>query len=355
MNDNFDFSFEPQPQFMMTPEEEKSHKKIFSRLGLALFVYVAVGQGLAFAASYLLYYINPALLYDNNLWIIVSSVIQYVIMFPIFYLIIRRLPKRAPEKARMGGKRFFQLIFIGVFFMYVGNYVSQIIMQVVSTVLGNTPENSVNTLLDSTNIIFTILFAGIIGPIFEELIFRKLFIDRLAPYGEKIAILFPALAFGLFHGNFYQCFYAFLLGIILSYIYLKTGKIIYSIILHVFVNLFFGVFSGIVFSLVDYETLMNSMMTPEFYEEIMNISMYGSLMDIITQLGPLFLFLIYVYGQIAMVVLGIVFFFKNRKKTVLKQGEVVFPKGVAGEVIFLNIGVILFTVVCYALMAYSLF
>ena len=353
MNDNFDFSFEP--QIMMTPEEEKSHKKIFSRLGLALFVYMALSQALAYGAVYLLDFINPILLYDNNLWIVISSVIQYLIALPVLYLVVFRMPKSAPQKTRIGGKRFIKIACIGVFFMYVGSYVSQIVTEIIGTVLGNAPENTVDTLLSDTNVIFSIVFVGIIGPIVEELIFRKLLIDRLTPYGEKIAILFPALVFGLCHGNFDQLFYAFLLGIILSYIYLRTGKLIYSIILHMFVNLFFGVFPSVVFSLVDYETLMNSMMTPEFYEKIMNISMYGSLMDIITQLGPLFLFLNYVYGEIAMVVLGIVFFFKNRKKTVLKQGEVVFPKGVSGEVIFFNVGVILFTVACYILMARSIF
>ena len=48
--------------------------------------------------------------------------------------------------------------------------------------------------------------------------FRKLIIDRMSIYGDKLAIIVSSIAFGLFHGNFYQIFYATLIGFILGYV-----------------------------------------------------------------------------------------------------------------------------------------
>lgn len=53
---------------------------------------------------------------------------------------------------------------------------------------------------------------SIIGPIFEEILFRKILIDKTIKYGARISIIISALLFGLFHGNVNQFFYAFLMG-----------------------------------------------------------------------------------------------------------------------------------------------
>ena len=226
--------------------------------------------------------------------------------------------------------------------MYIGNYISSTVNSVIAQLTGVVPENPVASLLEGPNIIISTLIVGIIGPIIEELIFRKLLIDRLTPYGEKVAIFFPALIFGLCHGNFDQLFYAFLIGTVFSYIYIRTGKIIYSTILHMFINLFFGIFPTVVFSMIDYEELMNVVMSGALTEEY-----------IMANIIPLTLFLIYSYGTLVFLVFGIIFFIKNFKKLHFNQGEVRFPRGSAGEVIFFNAGTILLFVLCILLIAYS--
>ena len=72
----------------------------------------------------------------------------------------------------------------------------------------------------------------------EELIFRKLMLDRIRNYGEKTAIVFSAICFGLFHGNLTQFLYAFSVGLFLGYVYCKTGKVHYTMIMHALLNLF---------------------------------------------------------------------------------------------------------------------
>ena len=49
------------------------------------------------------------------------------------------------------------------------------------------------------------------------------------------------LFFALFHGNFYQFFYALLLGMVFAWLYSSTGRIRYNIMLHMLINLMGGV------------------------------------------------------------------------------------------------------------------
>jgi len=87
-------------------------------------------------------------------------------------------------------------------------------------------------------LIVGIISVGIIIPILEELIFRKLLIDSTSKYGFGAAILLSAFTFGIFHGNFTQFFYATALGLLFAYIYASTGKLRYSVLLHMGYNLY---------------------------------------------------------------------------------------------------------------------
>ena len=60
--------------------------------------------------------------------------------------------------------------------------------------------------------------------------------ERIVKYGELAAVLASGLFFGLFHGNLNQFSYAFLLGLFLGFIYVKTGKLGYTIGLHMAIN-----------------------------------------------------------------------------------------------------------------------
>lgn len=74
------------------------------------------------------------------------------------------------------------------------------------------------------------------GQTLEELFFRKALISHMKPYGEKTAVILSALMFGLFHGNFSQVFYAFFLGLLFGYVFVKTEKLRYSLMLHMIIN-----------------------------------------------------------------------------------------------------------------------
>ena len=80
------------------------------------------------------------------------------------------------------------------------------------------------------------LYASILGPIWEELLFRGYVLRTLRPLGKRFSILGSALLFGLFHGNLLQTPYAVLMGLLLGYVTVEYS-LIWSVLLHMFNNL----------------------------------------------------------------------------------------------------------------------
>lgn len=83
-----------------------------------------------------------------------------------------------------------------------------------------------------------VLTVGILVPVLEELIFRKILIDKTSKYGFGAAIMISGFTFAVFHGNFIQFFYAFSLGILFAYVYCKTGNIWNTIFFHMGYNMY---------------------------------------------------------------------------------------------------------------------
>ena len=93
-------------------------------------------------------------------------------------------------------------------------------------------------LIIDINIIILILYMVILGPVFEELIFRYVALRKAKEqYSEKKAIIIISLVFALMHSGIINIIYAFLIGIILSIIYAKYKNILYPIVIHISANL----------------------------------------------------------------------------------------------------------------------
>ncbi len=80
------------------------------------------------------------------------------------------------------------------------------------------------------------LYASILAPIGEEILFRGYVLRSLKPFGKRFAIWGSAILFGMFHGNLLQTPYAVLMGLALGYVAVEYS-IGWSILLHMFNNL----------------------------------------------------------------------------------------------------------------------
>ena len=87
----------------------------------------------------------------------------------------------------------------------------------------------------STDTFSMFLYAGFLGPIAEELLFRGLLLRTLESRGKRFAMFATALMFGMFHGNILQSPFAMLVGLVLAYVALEYS-IVWAIVLHIFNN-----------------------------------------------------------------------------------------------------------------------
>ena len=141
------------------------------------------------------------------------------------------------SKPPFGIGHWFVLLVMGVGFLYAGGLLGNVTMWVMSAVTGYDYVSNLQTLVEDSPTWMTVLGACVIAPFGEELIFRKLLIDRVRGIGDTPAILLSGLLFALFHGNLFQLFYAFLVGVVLAYLYTRSGKYLLCVIMHAVINL----------------------------------------------------------------------------------------------------------------------
>ena len=93
---------------------------------------------------------------------------------------------------------------------------------------------------DDSNIFsafITVLGYAIVPAVFEEILYRKIFCAELTVHGGVFAAIISALLFGLGHFSFYAFPYAFICGLVLAFVYLKTGSVKYTVAIHFANNL----------------------------------------------------------------------------------------------------------------------
>ena len=158
---------------------------------------------------------------------------------PVFYLLTRRLPEpKKGDVVKLKPLEFIGLFLISTAVMYITNFFSVFLTVIIAILKGGDfmDLNPLADLMIDGNMILRVLYASLAAPIVEELIFRKLLLNKLRRYGDVPAILISAIAFGLFHMNVAQMFYATTLGIIFAYVAIRTNTIRYNILLHILIN-----------------------------------------------------------------------------------------------------------------------
>lgn len=93
---------------------------------------------------------------------------------------------------------------------------------------GRDPEGTFGFLL-------SFIATAIVPSLVEEFACRGIILGMLRKYGDAFAIIASSIVFGIMHGNFDQIPFATMVGLVLGYIYVKTGSLWISMSVH-FVN-----------------------------------------------------------------------------------------------------------------------
>ena len=177
------------------------------------------------------------------------------------------------------------------------------------------------------------------------MIFRKLLIDRVVKYGEFVAILTSGLMFGLFHGNFSQAIFAMGLGMFFSFIYIRTGKIGYPILLHMIINLSTSVVTVFLTQKLDLEaiTRMSAMDPTSAEAQAILFQVLPNLLGYVGWLSLLFI----------CVIVGIIMWCCFAKRMFIQPQECQMPKKGRCKAAYLNLGMILYFIFCIALFVFT--
>ena len=193
-----------------------------------IFVAVSLGLGLLFAT------LLPAIGISNQS---IINFIGYNLSLPLVIWIAWRLkPVSGPGEKTLYFKRIPAFLYVILLLLSLS---LNVILDPVTTAIPM-PEYIEKIFAMLTNRdIWTFLTVGITGPILEEVLFRGIILDGfLNRYKPGKAIFWSAMLFGLFHMNPWQFIPAFLIGLLLGYIYLKTRSLIPVIFIHIINNSF---------------------------------------------------------------------------------------------------------------------
>lgn len=230
-----------------------------------------------------------------------------LIWYPIVFKMLKNLPRENTTKEEFSKKSLFKFFWIACSLMYMGSF---LITQVIYFLSKNNLANPIADALWGDEWIISVIYMIVLAPILEELLFRKLFISVVLPYGERLALIFSSVCFSLMHGNLVQIFYTFMGGLVLGYVYIKSKNIKDTILLHFCINVV-----GILPTLITR------------FAGNKNLDIIG-------------LFIVFV-----ITIVGLVLLFKNYRKWSLKKSELSLKEEL--RVIFLNPGTILFIILVF--------
>lgn len=323
----------------------KQTRRDFSRIGASLCLMVVVWYALATVLEGALYAAVGGKGEAPN-WVtyVGSGVPLYLIAMPIAVMLMGKSTVIETRKFDMKPGLFFKLLLMCLPMMWAGSVFGSMLSMVLSN---GEATDRVADLAMQTNI-WNVVFLVIVGPIFEEWLFRKQLIDHTRKYGEKTAILLSGLAFGLFHMNLFQFFYAFLLGLMFGYVYTRTSKLRYSTAMHMIINFNGGVLAPWVLTRVDLDQLEK---VSEAAENGNAAAMEQWASQNVEGLAIMLVYFV-LYG--AVILAGFVLLIRNFKKFEFYTAPEELPRGTRVKTVCGNVGMIMFIMVTCMLTAVNL-
>lgn len=347
------YPMQPMPQYPQPPianrnpffEWLKQTRRDFSRIGASLCLMVVIWYALATVLEGALYAAVGGK-GDAPNWVtyVGSGVPLYLIAMPIAVMLMGKSTVIETRKFDMKPGLFFKLLLMCLPMMWAGSVFGSMLSMVLSN---GEATDRVADLAMQTNI-WNVVFLVIVGPIFEEWLFRKQLIDHTRKYGEKTAILLSGLAFGLFHMNLFQFFYAFLLGLMFGYVYTRTSKLRYSTAMHMIINFNGGVLAPWVLTRVDLDQLEK---VSEAAENGNAAAMEQWASQNVEGLAIMLVYFV-LYG--AVILAGFVLLIRNFKKFEFYTAPKELPRGTRAKTVCGNVGMIMFIMVTCMLTAVNL-
>lgn len=264
----------------------------------------ALGIAVIFGLNWLYsIFVRPLLPFAEIIKGVVGLALLYGVGLGLFVLITKNVSKESyarKEKSEVSVKTL-----ILCFLLQCAAFMVLNVLAIATSFFGGTSSSTESTPMTPSMLFMLLVF----NPIVEEFFFRHLFARRLLKYGERFYILASAYCFAIVHGvsvGFTHIIYTFILGLIWAYLTVKSGSIVLAVVMHAVSNLF----NAVIIQLLS-DTSMEA------------LAVYSALI-------------------MALGVIGLILFIKNRKKVVLDDASGLIDKQAVKD-LFTNKGILIYT------------
>ncbi len=217
---------------------EYSFKRVMSKIGLAMLIFLGLYNVLSFLLAIVFEFINESL----------TSEVIYELLSALFYLVSFITPaiflnKLAGEDnsdtvlQKKVPTDIVAYIFASISVVLIVSYINFIIVNSFGYsdfssefIWGNEP-------LSNYQIVLMFITTAIVPAFAEEFLFRGAILSALKPYGKAPAIFISAILFAFMHQNIEQLLYTFAAGLVLAWVVYETGSIWSGVLIHFFNNL----------------------------------------------------------------------------------------------------------------------
>ena len=314
-------------------QEAIEAKRRFSKIGWFYIADVALIYIVQLLIGLVVRALKPGWLENADITLLLSAVSMYLVAFPLLMLLMKKkIPAETVPRRRLSPGKYMLAAIICMGMAYASNFAGNIITTIIGFATGNPVENQIATVLMSVSPWAVFFYTVLCAPIMEEFVFRKLIVDRAVRYGEGIAVLTSGLMFGLFHGNLNQFIYAFVIGVMLAYLYVKTGNLKITISLHMLFNFVSGFLTLLLAQKLELGGMLESGMVTTLPmpgpDTLIGWGLYGLLI--------LFILCICVTGVVLFIV------FAAQRKFRLEPGTTAIPKELKFSIAFGNSGMLVF-------------
>lgn len=323
---------------------EKEARRAYTLTGLALLVLYLTVQTVASVLMVACQIIFPSLVDQGWFLLALNFVAIYVAGFPFFLLVIRNLPEYSPVKRKMPAGKLAVATLISIGLIYSLSYITNFAVAGLEFILGFEIPSGLDETLASSSLWIAIVSTVVVAPIAEEYMFRKLICDRTAVFGEWQSILISGIAFSQFHGSIHQLLYTFALGCFFAFVYIRTGKLIYTVILHFVVNFIGSVPSLLITEFTNIEQVLEE------------LSVNGLTRELLAEnAATLVLYLAFIVVVLSLMVAGVILFFVNIKKIISGADGRYMPRGKRFSIMFGNVGIWIFAAFCFMTVLLNIF
>ena len=226
---------------------EKEYKSTINRLGLTLLMFWLLIEILLRPVSQLQYnwMVNGAgvgLYILSDLLVSAAYLLSFLLPIPFFYLISGKKRTQSPfwsirfPTTQRNGYSILPIILSGIAIIWVAAYLNALLVSIFDYSSFSSEALWSFAIEHDYDIVLLFVSTALVPAVCEELLFRGLILTNLLPYGKKTAVLGSALLFALMHENIEQVLYAFVAGIVLGLLYIKTKSIWLPTLLHFFNN-----------------------------------------------------------------------------------------------------------------------